>query len=178
MAEKLSPTEARLADAALDALATIDRVLTPSVDRPAKASPTALHAYATDPAFEPDGALLTLLDTDPAAQADFQRLLENTSFFHMPQMAAASTGDISTREAGGCRIVFRPSKADIDHVYAIVEINDPDRHPEILFVRHPDGHLDRLTLPPFREGRAQLLLERSSPAAKGLMDIHAEVYVK
>ena len=36
----------------------------------------------------------------------------------------------------------------------------------------------RLALPPFQDGRAQLLLDRNSAEAKGLMDINAEVYLK
>ena len=47
----------------------------------------------------------------------------------------------------------------------------------MLFVRHPDGSTDRVELPDFQNRRAQLLLDRQSSQARGLMDTKAEVYV-
>ncbi len=178
MAEKMTHAEVRLATAALDALGAVDDVLLPPRSALAKAAPSALYAYVTDPGYEPDDNLRRLLEADAGAQADVQRMVENTAIYHMPRMAAASSGEISSREASGCRIVFRPSRADAEQIYAIVEIADTDARPTMLFVKHPDGRLDRLELPDFRDGRAQLLLERGAPAARGLMDINTEVYVK
>jgi len=177
MIEKFTPADTALAEAALETLAAMDDLLAYDGDPSAKASPSALHAYATDPRYQPDAPLLHLLAVDDAVQADFQRLLTNTSTYHMPQMAAASSGDIESREVNGCKIVFRPSRADPEQLYAIIEITDPELTPSMLFVRHPDGGTDRLELPVFQNARAQLLLDRQSSEARGLMDTKAEVYV-
>jgi len=177
MIEKLTPADSALAEAALETMAAMDGMLAHDDSALSKASPSALHAYATDPSYQPDAPLLHLLAVDDAVQADFQRLLTNTSVYHMPQMAAASSGDIESREVNGCKIVFRPSRADPEQLYAIIEITDPDLTPSMLFVRHPDGSTDRVELPDFQNRRAQLLLDRQSSQARGLMDTKAEVYV-
>jgi hypothetical protein len=175
MAEKLSRAEVALAEDTLDALAAVDRLSEPAA---AKASPSALYAYATDPDYDADEHLREQLRTDAALQADFQRLLNNTSLYFMPRLAAASTGAIEAREAQGCRIAFRPSRADENQVYAIIELVDKQAVPRLLVIRLADGATERLALPPFQDGRAQLLLDRNSPEAKGLMNINAEVYLK
>jgi len=175
MAEKLSRAEVALAEETLDALSAVDRLSEPAM---AKASPSALHAYATDPDYDADERLLEQLRTDAALQADFQRLLNNTSLYFMPRLAAASTGAIEARETQGCRIAFRSSRADENQVYAIIELVDKQAAPRLLLIRLADGATERLALPPFQDGRAQLLLDRNSAEAKGLMDINAEVYLK
>ena len=48
----------------------------------------------------------------------------------------------------------------------------------MLFIRQPDGETHRITLPNFQDSRAQLLLERNSAEARGLMDINTEVYLR
>ncbi|MEK9752894.1 MAG: hypothetical protein VW338_06745 [Rhodospirillaceae bacterium] len=178
MVSKMTTAQTRLAAAALDALGAVDDVLATPKGSPSKAQPQALYAYATDPSYQPDATLLRLLHGDARTQADFQRLLENTASYYIPRMAAASSGEIGARETDGLKIQFRASKADAGQVYAILEIADIDAQPKVLFVKHPDGHLDRLELPAFRDGRVQLLLEGDASAMKGLMDINAEVYVR
>ncbi len=163
----------------LEALTTIDRIMTPPESGPAKASPSALYAYAVDPAYDPAPALLDILDHDAAVQADFERLLSNNARYHMPRVAAASSGDIERREAEGCRIAFRPSKADPEQIYVIIETHaDAASAPEMLFIRFTDGRTRRTTLPRPQNGRIQLLLERHSETAEGLLDINTEVYLK
>ena len=181
MTEKFSHAEAQLAGAALDTLKVMDAVLEAPreiKETLTKASPSALYAYATDPGYKPDDNLLRLLATDEDARTGFQRLLENTSVYVLPQMAAASTGDIETREVEGCKIVFRPSRANPDQLYAIIEIANVETAPSMLFMRQPNGETNRITLPGFQNGRAQLLLERNSADARGLMDINTEVYLR
>ena len=91
MPSKMTQTQARRAAATLDALGAVDEVLTPPRGKLTKAQPQALHAYATDPSFEPDETLLGLLDTDERTRGDFQRMLENPAVYYMPRMAAASS---------------------------------------------------------------------------------------
>lgn len=180
MVRKLSHTEMNLAGASLDALNAIDDILEGSTEEKtkAKASPSALYAYATDPNYAPSENLLMLLTNDQDTRANFDLLLKNTSAFFLPQVAAASTGEITTREIEGCKIDFRSSHADTDQLYVIIEITHTERTPGILFIRQPDGETHRITLPDFQDNRAQLLLERNSAEARGLMDISTEVYLR
>ena len=180
MVRKFSHTEMTLAGASLDALNAMDHILESSTNDTSevKASPSALYAYATDPNYAPSDNLLRLLRNDDSTRADFELLLKNTSPFVLPQMAVASTGEITIREIEGCKIVFRSSHADKDQLYVIIEITRTERTPGMLFIKQPDGETHRMTLPDFQDGRAQLLLERNSVAARGLMDISTEVYLR
>ena len=180
MVRKFSQTEMNLAGASLEALNAIDDILEGSTERAteAKASPSALYAYATDPNYTPSENLLRLLTNDTDTRSNFQLLLKNTSAFVLPQVAAASTGEITTREIEGCKIDFRSSHADTGQLYVIIEITHRERMPGMLFIRQPDGETHRITLPDFQDNRAQLLLERNSAEARGLMDINTEVYLR
>ncbi len=166
----------RFATEALDTLSHVDEILTPA---PGKVAFADLYAYAVDPGHEPADRLLDALDTDTGLQADFQRLLKNTARYYMPEVAAASTGALDSREVDGCKILFKSSRADPDQVYVIVEATaDKTFAPEMLFVQFPDGRTRRTELGGGRDGRTQILLDRASEIAQGLMDINTEVYVK
>jgi len=179
MAERSSVTTEQFAKAALDALSTTDTILAGSGRTPAKASPSEMYAYAVDPNFQASPQLRNAINTDPRTRADFHHLLNNTARYHLPQVAAASSGDIESREAGGCKISFRPSRANADQMYVIIEsIGDNFFSPGVLFVCGDEGQTDRLELPAAQNGRIQLLLERESDMAKGLLNIKTEVYLK
>ena len=61
----------------------------------------------------------------------------------------------------------------------IVEVStDKTFEPEILFVQFPDGRMRRAPLGISQNGRVQILLERDTEIAEGLLDIATEVYVK
>jgi len=171
-----TPATERFAAEALDTLAQVDDIMRPAPGRVGFAD---LHAYAVDPHHQPSDKLLDALDTDAGLQADFQRLLRNTARYYMPEVAAASSGALETREVDGCRITFKSSRADPDQLYVIVEATaDKSFTPEILFVQFPDGRTRRAALEGARDGRVQILLERGSEIAQGLLDIATEVYVK
>jgi len=179
MADRNSTITAQFAEAALDALSTTDDLLAGSERPPAKASPTEMYAYAVDPTFQASSTLRNAINTDPGTRADFHHMLNNTARYHLPQVAAASTGDIESREAGGCKISFRPSRANADQMYVIIECNgDTSFSPGVMFVVGLGEQTDRLELPPAQNGRIQLLLERGSSMAEGLLNIKTEVYLK
>ena len=176
MADTPNSATARFAVEALDALAHVDEILAPA---PGKVGFAELYAYAVDPAHEPAPQLLDALDHDAGLQADFQKLLKNTARYYMPEVAAASTGALESREVDGCRILFKSSRAAPDQVYVIIEATaDRTFQPEILFVQFPDGRTRRTELGAASAGRTQILLDRTSEIAQGLMDINTEVYVK
>lgn len=137
-----------------------------------------IHAYATRPDHSPSDALLRALDSDGRVRRDFEALLKNVSVYWMPQVAAASSGDVSTREIDGCRMTFRTSRADPDQIFVIIEFTDTSARPSTLFVCGQDKPMSKVELPVARDGRIQLLLDANSDAVKGLRDIATEVFLR
>lgn len=179
MADTTPSSTEQFAEAALDTLSNMDELLGGAPDGTDKVAFGDLYAYAVDPHHVPADNVLHALDRDAGLQADFQRLLENTSRYHLPEVAAASTGALEGREIAGCRIAFRPSRANPDQLYVIIEATaDKTFKPAIIFVKFSDGRTRRLELPDSQNGKAQVLLETNSEIARGLLDIATEVYVK
>ena len=179
MADIHATPKHQFVEAALDALSTSDLLLEGTGQPSSKASPSEMHAYAIDSMYRASSTLLHCLKTNPATRADFQKILSNTARYYLPQVAAASSGDIESREANGCKISFKPSRANDAHMYVIIEsLGDITFNPTLIFVCGTNDHLERAELPPAQNGRVQLLLERDSPMAHGLLDIKTEVYLK
>jgi len=137
-----------------------------------------LYAYATGVDGEVDPELERLLGEDLAMRRDFRRLLQKISKWHMPQVAAASTGTISQRGGVNCRIRFETSRAEPDQTYVIIETADSDLPaPATLFVCDTDDRCDKFPLPSARDGVIQLLLARDSDLLTKLRDINTEIYL-
>lgn len=178
MADQANASRQAYTEAALAALLTTDRVMTAPANPPGLVSPTELYTYATDAGYQPSPELLEALDSRPDVRASFHRLLDNTARYHLPQVAAASSGTIEQRESQGCKFSFRPSRANEAQMYVIIEnTNDLEFAPKILFVCNRNGTTSRMELPSAQNGRVQLLLDRDSDMAKGLLDIKTEVYM-
>jgi hypothetical protein len=137
-----------------------------------------IHAYATRPDHNPSDALLRALDSNSRVRRDFETLLKNVSAYWMPQVAAASSGEISTREIDGCRMTFRASKADEAQIFIIIEFTDKSARPNALFVCGQDKPMSKVDLPDARDGRIQLLLDADSDIVKGLRDFATEVFLR
>ena len=111
--------------------------------------------------------------------SDFQRLLSNTSTIRMPQVAAASSGERTYREADGCKIMFKESRADPAQVFIIIElINKQAVPPTMMFICHPDDSCRRVILGDSVDGRIQLLVDRDSHIVRGLSEVSTEVYLR
>jgi hypothetical protein len=137
-----------------------------------------IYAYATRPDHSPSAALLRALDSAGPVRRDFEALLKNISVYWMPQVAAASSGEVSTREIDGCRMTFRASKADAGQIFVIIEFMDKSAHPSALFVCGQHKPMSKVELPEVRDGRIQLLLNADSNTVKGLRDIATEVFLR
>jgi hypothetical protein len=137
-----------------------------------------LHAYAASGDGGADPELERILDSEPAVRRDFRRLLGKTASVYMPRVAAASSGEISQRVGGNCRIRFEPSRAEPEQVYVIIEFTVGEGGlPATLFVCDDDDHCDKFPLPRGRDGVIQLLLERESELLAKLRDINTEIYL-
>ncbi len=174
---KLEAEHLAFAEGIVEAFTVLDALNEPT----AGANPvpmSELYAYATDPERRRRPELIDALAASPRLRADLGRLLGNAAVVHLPQVAAASTGEITERQGDGCRIEFRPSRADASQVYAIISLEKKaPRTPSTLIICDPKGRCVKVALPPAREGRIQLLLDTGSDVANGLRDISTEVYL-
>lgn len=173
---KLEPGEMEFAEQVATALATLEAVAQPPAARPIGFAE--IYAYATDPLAEPSRALTLGLASEPALQATLRRLLANTALGRLPQVAAASTGAVEAREGNGCRIEFKPSRADPNQLYVLIGLAEGwTRAPATLFVYSPQGNCLKVSLPAAQDGRIQLLVESESDLARALRDVATEVYL-
>ena len=174
---KLEAEHLSFAEDVVEALTMLDALSRPT----AAAKPVSfskLYAYATDPERRPHPELLNALAANPHLRADLRRLLGNTAIVHLPQVAAASTGAITERDADGCHIEFRASRADAGQVYVIINLEKKTpRAPSTLIICDPEGRCVKVALPAARDGRIQLLVDAESDIANSLRDISTEVYL-
>lgn len=173
----LSDQELKFVRESLDAAELADRLLRNDTNASVIGF-AEIHAYATRPDHMPSDALLRALEGDTQTRRDFEALLRNVSAYWMPQVAAASSGEITTREVDGCRMTFRASKADSDQVFVIIEFTDKAAKPETLFVCGREKPMTKIALPSARDGRVQLLLESNSAELHGLRDVDTEVFLR
>lgn len=137
-----------------------------------------LYDYATG-GQDRDHEVARVLDANPRLRADLRVLLAKVALNHLPEVAAASSGELDVRETDQCRIRFEPSRAEPDQVYLIVELVDRSAPmPSVLFTCTADDRSDRIDLPEGRDGVIQLLLDRSAPVLESLRDHNAEVYLR
>ena len=162
---------------ALDAAERTDRLMAAS-GNPSDVGFSELYAYATQADRAPRRELLVALDADACLRRKFEALLRETSMYHLPRVAAAAASDISRREAEGCRISLRSSRAEESQVFVIIELSDPAARPGSLFVCGKDRGVRRVDLSEPRDGRIQLLLENDSDIVQGLRDIETEVFLR
>ena len=139
--------------------------------------PADLAAFIRDRSHHRAVEIEAALRSNAGLRSDFDHLLRRLASHSLPRLAAASSGAVTTRTAEGCRILMRPSRADPAQVYVIIELDDPAAAPGALFactrgtvVCHP--------LPPFGDGRVQLLAEVGSDLISTLRDVDAEIFLR
>jgi hypothetical protein len=138
-----------------------------------------LYAYATRSDLPEDPELEEMLEQDPEMRADLHRLLEKTAVSFLPQVAAASSGTIDTREGRGCRIRFEASRAEPSQTYVMIELSDPEMPvPGHLVVCDAENRCLKCSLPAARDGAIQILLERDSALLNRLLDLETEVFLR
>ena len=172
----LSDQEMALVRHALDAVELTNQVLASAEN--ATVSFAEIYAYATNSEIVPSARLLQALSEDGRVRRDFDALLRNTSQYFLPQVAAASSGDVSTREIDGCKITFRSSRADADQIFVIIKLGDHDTRPGSLFICPEGRPTEKVALPAPRSGRIQLLFDTDSPILRGLRNIDTEVFLR
>ena len=177
MIKKSGPSEPALITAALDTLTTLDIIFPSSGEGKTKAKPQMMFDYATNPNYQPDDEFLQLLGSDQNIQNDFTIMLQNISHQFMPRVAAASTGSIDIREIDGFKLKFLQSKAQAEQIYIVIEMQETDDPPGMLFIKEPKGSIKRIALPKFSNGRVQLLFDVRDPDLIALRNINSEVFI-
>lgn len=166
------------AEALFVALDTLDQITRADPSLARKVGFNELYAYANDPAHQPSAELLAGLTTNLALRRDFQRLLDKQAIAHLPRLAAASSGDANEREGDGFTLRLRPSKAQDDQVYLLIDAQDRDDSPRLLFVEEENGPVHRLIIDDFFEGEAQILLNLQDDILKALRNVKSSVILR
>lgn len=137
-----------------------------------------LYAYASDTANDTDGELRKTLARNSRIAADFRSILEKTADISLPEAAAAAgNGAITGRDGPGCRIRFAQSEAEPSQTYILIEMEDKEAAPKMLFVVYADETIRSWPLPQARRGVIQLLEERESALLKALLDPKTGIFL-
>lgn len=168
----------RAAKTAFGLLLQADSLTRPDRSASRRVSPADLAAYIADPTCQGAEEISAALRADARLLDDFQHLLRRLSVTALPRMAAASSGVVTRREADGCRITLKPSRANSSQLYVLIEFADLDRVPTALFALSAQGRHMRHPLPPAEAGRLQLLVDADSELVSYLCDVDAEVFLQ
>jgi hypothetical protein len=166
------------AEALFIALDTLDQISRPDPDLPRKIGFNELYAYANDPDHSPASDLIAALSTNLDLRRDLKRLLDKQALAHLPRLAAASSGEVTEREGDGFTLRLKPSKAQEDQVYLLIQTQDRDDSPRLLFVEDEDATLHRLVIDDFLEGEAQILLNLQDGILKALRNVKSSVILR
>ena len=143
-----------------------------------KVSFSELYAYATTARHFPSDALREALLTDLNLHRDLKRLISKQAIVHLPKAAAASSGNIDHREADGFSLTLKPSRANPDQIYLLIQSIDREEIPTLMFVELEDSTILRLEIDDFHEGEAQILLKNDDDIVKALRNPKSQVILR
>lgn len=135
-----------------------------------------LFAAATRPGPLP-AAIAQALLADPALRADFNLLLQRTARVHAPRAAAAASGNLQRREAGGYLLRLVPSRSGTEQVYLLIEVPDGRTPPRHLVVSNADGTVCKEDLPPPTERTIRLLKDANDPLPRTFGKADSELFL-
>ena len=148
-------------------------------DQPTRISISELYRHARDPDANVTPALLQALEDDVGLRADFTRMVGKNAICGFPIAAAASSGEIVTREGAGFRITLRKSRAEPSHVYIIIDLAECDGAPPFhLFVLGEEIRYCKHSLPSPHGGTIQILAEDGSDLVRALGNHQSEVFLR
>ncbi len=137
-----------------------------------------LYAYATRGNHVPTPALKEALSSNLKLRRDLKRLLGKQPIATMMRTAAASSGQIERREGDGFVIKLRPSQADQNQIYLLIQSKDRDDSPSLLFIEEENGPFHRLVIEDFYDGEAQVLLSAQDDIVKALRKPKVDVILR
>lgn len=179
--KSMKPAQKAVAGQVFDALSTLD-TLTDKDGTGEEAKGVGfseLYSFATDPVRIMDNRLRTALSGNPRLREDLDRILDNTAIYHFPMVAAASSGEVESRDGEGFTIKLRQSRAESSQTYVMIELDETNKaQPSTLFVRDAENDYGKYPLPEPQGGVIQLLVESDSDLVKALRDVHTEVFIR
>ncbi len=142
-------------------------------------SPAQLYAYASRPNFPIPFEVRHALKSNPRLRQSFHRLLIKCSNYYLPSVAAASSGEITEREAGNFRIRLHPSKVEPKQLYLIIEILvDNISPPRLLILHDENGDYLKQPLPDPHDNQIQLLIQSDSELANAIRKHSSEIFLQ
>ncbi len=109
-----------------------------------KVSFNELYQQATQPDQALTSELQQALSSDKKLRDGFHLILQRTAHYHLPRAAAASTGPFTVREIEGFRIRLKPSRAEPEQIYVIIELpQDFTFVPQTLLIYEESGSCPR-----------------------------------
>jgi hypothetical protein len=177
----LKPAQKKAAGQVFDALSTLDALT--ETDNEATTGGqigfSDIYAFATNPAHAMDNRMREALLRNPRLRRDLDKMIANAPVYHFRRVAAASSGDIDSRESDGFKIRLKQSRAEETQTYVIIELAEgAPKAPTMLFVRDAGEDYIKQALPEPQDGVIQLLVESDSDLVKALRDIQTEVFIR
>jgi len=179
--KSLKPAQREAAGQVFDALSTLDTLVDRSDAEQVGGSIgfSDIFAFATDPRREMDNRLREALLSNPRLRRDLDRMLANRPVYRFRRVAAASSGEVDSREGDGFSIRLRSSRADPRHTFVNIELAaGTDKMPTMLFVCRDGQDYIKQALPEPQDGVIQLLIETDSDLVNALRDIQTEVFIR
>ena len=141
-----------------------------------------LYAAATHPRATMPADLASAMLRQPRLRQIYRDFLARGATYYVPEAMAASTEDLPDRNIKGCRIRFENSRAELDQIYVIVELDDPVPKPEdapsALVFCDSENFSVCLELTGWRNGVVQLIVERSSEILRLARDPRSTAYLR
>ena len=175
------PEDQQRAEAMFDALSNFDRIQRAMQAPAGSARPgfAELYHFATDPGAVMTDQLQTELADNPRLREDLDRLLDRTSVYHFPRVAAASSGNIDSREGDGFKLRLKESRADASQLYVILDLGEyGEEDPVALVIKDEAGLYQKHPLPVPVNGMIQLVTDEESDLVKALRDVKTELYLQ
>lgn len=179
--KSLKPAQRNAAGQVFDALSMLDSLAdrTDAEQVAGSIGFSDIFAFATDPRREMDNTLREALMRNPRLRRDLDRMLANRPVYRFRRVAAASSGQVDSREGDGFSIRLRSSRADPRHTFVTVELAPgADRTPSMLIVCRNGEDYIKHALPEPQDGVIQLLVETDSDLVNALRDIQTEVFIR
>ncbi len=156
-------------------LSQADEILTSSESHNA-VSPSQLFAYANGAKNE---YVEKALSEDLNLRCIHRDLVKRGAVYYVPEVRAASSDLIVSREGRGCRIRMEPSRAEPDQVYVIIELSGDEKTlPTMLVVCDVESNCSRFPLPKVRDGVVQIIADRDADLVRLLSNPKTEAFIR
>ncbi|MTI08728.1 hypothetical protein [Curvivirga aplysinae] len=137
-----------------------------------------VYQFATNAHIEMTSGLQKALKQDDKLQSALDQLLSERVVYQFPRAAAASSGNLESREGDGFSIQIKHSRAQSGQVYIILKMEDAfQQEPTAITLKSGEGQYLKKLLPLSVDGVFQFLAEEDDEFVKTLRDVASEVFL-